>query len=446
MSLYVLSIPSIILFFVVLFNICKLKFTVIEKIILPIITYIILITVLLVLSHTFPRVNMDIVGNLVVTGCLVLIIYRKSKNKLLSGYYAVLTSVTAMIGGTITGTLLDLIFNVTTAYVRSDWMSLLIAMAPTIAIPYFLSKYIGNYMHKYYVQLGYEVKQKFVKYGFILSALTYSLTHANVFVYQIVEDRTLLYAIDMILITTIFFVALTMTATFSLAQQKQMEAELVANAQKDLELYTKRLEDAYDEIRYFRHDHLNMLYGLTGYVNEENQEGLRQYLVQNVASAKEALGALDEVMQHLKFIHIPELKGLLSVKFASAQAHGLKLELDIAKPIEDIPIERTALCRIIGIIVDNAVEELLTYDYEHKVLRFGIIIDGSDILIISANACTTSVPIEKIFTKGYSTKGLGRGLGLYNLKQICNKCDNVLVSAHVKDDMFRVVLTVRGLV
>ena len=234
-----------------------------------------------------------------------------------------------------------------------------------------------------------------------------------------------------------------MTMSYSLAQQRQIEIELKNKAQSDLEIYTKKLEDAYSEMRRFRHDHLNMLYGLAGYVDNSNTIAFEQYLNENLVIAKEALHDLDKAMDCLKFIHIPELKGLLSIKFAQAQSRNIEVELDITKPVHKIPIERTELCRIVGIIVDNAVDELLSQNYERKVLSFGIIIDASDILIICANTCKTSPPIEIIFSEGYTTKGAGRGLGLYNLKQTCKSCGNVLLSAYVEDDIFTIIATIR---
>ena len=443
MILLVLIIPSIILFYMTLLNIYRCKFSILEIMLSFSTTYILLAFTMIALPYMFPNLDIDIIGNITVAVCLFILVYKKSREWILSGYYTTLTLITTMISSSVSGLLFDIIFN-TDIYNSRDNMTLYFTqLIPTFLACYFFSRYLGNYIHRFYIQLSDEVKREFAKYGFILSSLTYIVAHINLFAYRIVEDRNLLATMNLLVIVVVFFVALIMTYQHAVAHQHQMEADMIVKAQNDLVSYTKKLEDAYSEMRRFRHDHLNILHGLIGYTENSDQDGLKSYLTQNLFVAKESLEALDKSMDQLKFIHLPELKGLLAIKFAQAQSQDIMVNLDITKPIDEIPMERVALCRIVGIIVDNAVEELLAQDYEHKELSFGIIIDGSDILIICTNTCKTSPPIEKIFTLDYTTKGSGRGVGLYDLKQICKKSGNVLVSSHVKNDIFTIIITLR---
>jgi len=443
MYFLIIIIPSIIIFYTVLFNVCKYKFSTLEIMISFLTTYILLVLTTVVLPHMFPNLDIDIIGNIIIALCLFILVYKKSKERILSGYYTALALITTMISSSVTGLLFDIIFNTDVYNSRANMTLYFIHLIPTFLSCYFFSLYLGNYMHRFYIQLSDEVKREFAKYGFILSSLTYIVAHINLFAYKIVEDRNLLSTMNLIVIAIVFFVALVMTYQHSLAHQHQMEADMIVKAQNDLVSYTKKLEDAYSEMHQFRHDHLNILHGLIGYTENSDQDGLKSYLAQNLFVAKESLEVLDKAMDQLKFIHLPELKGLLAIKFAQAQSQDIKVNLDITKPIDEMPMERVALCRIVGIIVDNAVEELLSQDYEHKELNFGIIIDGSDILIICTNTCKTSPPIEKIFTLDYTTKESGRGIGLYDLKQICKKSGNVLVSSHVKNDIFTIIITLR---
>jgi len=226
-----------------------------------------------------------------------------------------------------------------------------------------------------------------------------------------------------------------------LSQQNQIEEK----AQKSLEDYTKKLENDYHEMRLFRHDHLETLHGLIGYISDNDIDGLKIYLKENVKNVEKALAALDKSMDKLQNIRIPELKGGLFVKFSEAQSQGIELKLDIARAVEQVSMEKTELCRVVGIMVNNAVEELIMQDHGRKILNFGIIIDEDSTLIICSNTCKTLPLVEKIFEKGYSTKGSDRGLGLYNLEQICEKCGNVLVSAYTEDDLFTIMLTIRDM-
>jgi two-component system sensor histidine kinase AgrC len=109
--------------------------------------------------------------------------------------------------------------------------------------------------------------------------------------------------------------------------------------------------------------------------------------------------------------------------------------------VQDIPLERTDVCRAAGILVENAIDELLTGGYERKLLEFGIILSTGNVAMICTNTCKNPPPIEEIFKENFSTKGTGRGLGLFNLKQICKKNGNAWVSAHSDDGMFTVTVT-----
>lgn len=177
----------------------------------------------------------------------------------------------------------------------------------------------------------------------------------------------------------------------------------------------------------------------------ENKEGAEKYLCETIDYSQESLDKIDNCTDQLKFIHIPELKGLLSARLAQALSRGIDLEIDIPEPVSNIPLNKIDLCRLVGIIVDNAVDELSTnaYKNEIKLLKFGILIDNKDVLIICSNNCKNTPDIKNIFSKEYTTKGLGRGLGLYNLKKICEKSENILVATHIKENEFSIIITIR---
>jgi len=427
----------------VLLNIFKHKFSYIEIVAGVIATYAITLG-LVIASSYIPNITLDgdIFANVIMTLCLTTFVYRKRRSILQGGYFALLAIITGMVGNTVASIPLFIIFNTNLEGLRNSLILHIILAVFTFPLCYILSKYVGNRLHLSYIQLSQAVQKKFIAYGFTLSALTYLLSQINILTYRIVDDRILLSSINVVLITIVFFVAIAIIVTYSTSQQKQMEAEFKNEALKDLEIYTQNLGQAYDEMRNFRHDHFSLLHALMGFADDNNQEGLKEHLAKTLAYAKSALDKLDSSVDRLKFIHIPALRGLLSVKFAHALERGIELEIDIADPIDDIPVNQMDLCRLVGIMIDNAVEELLQEEYDVKVLKFGILLDDDDILIICSNTCKTLPPAEKIFQKGYSSKGCNRGFGLYSLKQISDKCGNVLVTADIKEDKFSLVLTI----
>jgi len=318
-----------------------------------------------------------------------------------------------------------------------------------VAVELSFVTYMGGDRLTYYFLMGVPLLSLFymdIKGIFGVMLLIAVITAAMVFGFGIhfmrysSAENEFFSFLGMIILYALFFLLsrYSITELISARRSAEKQAQVLAE-------YTKTLEADYNEMRKFRHDHLSLLHGFAGFIGDDNQEGIKEYLRENLAIAEKSLKALDKNVEDLQTINIPELKGLLAVKFAGAQSEGIEVRIDIAQPVEDIPLERTDLCRIAGIMVDNAVEELLYSgkNYERKLIEFGIILSDSDVLIVCTNNCKDTPPIEEIFKENYSTKGSGRGLGLYNLKQICKKAGNAWVSAHTQDrDTFTVAITV----
>ena len=104
-------------------NICKHKFSFTQTTIAAFCTYIVLAFVITIILYTAPGMEIDIPGNIAIAVGLFVFAYRKLKNYLLSAYYAVLASVTVMIGGSTANILVDIIFS-TYAYEFRDDLAL----------------------------------------------------------------------------------------------------------------------------------------------------------------------------------------------------------------------------------------------------------------------------------------------------------------------------------
>ena len=161
--------PTILIFFIVLLNVSKLKFAPIEIMVGATLVYAIVLIVTLVVMR-IPAVMpvSDILGNLTLAGCLVVLTYKKTKNVLLSGHYVLLTLVIGMIGNTIAGIPILMFFDATIEDFRNSLILHIIVILPTIIICHVMSKYMGNRLNQDYSRLSFDIKKKYAIYGFYI--------------------------------------------------------------------------------------------------------------------------------------------------------------------------------------------------------------------------------------------------------------------------------------
>ena len=134
---------------------------------------------------------------------------------------------------------------------------------------------------------------------------------------------------------------------------------------------------------------------------------------------------------------LPVLIGYLYYKIQLIEKDGIKVDYEISLPdVKDLKINFDII-DIIGILLDNAYEAMQNSDIENPKIYMKLkSFDG----FISTEIRNTSLYIkqEKIknfFKKGYSSKGEGRGLGLYKLKKIVDFYNgDILVENSVIDE------------
>lgn len=198
--------------------------------------------------------------------------------------------------------------------------------------------------------------------------------------------------------------------------------------------YIENLEGLQREVRRFRHDFKNMMSGMYLQAKEGNFEAIQSYIQEMTEDFDLQVGSQIRLMNQLSNIRVTEVKGLFLEKMKTMQEAEIHWELEVLKPFEKTRLRSTDLCRCLGILLDNAMEEV-------KGRKDGQI----HIMISSQSGYTTfrvkntlysSVDFHKIGTPGYSTKGKDRGIGLDNYKKILGKYEKTLPLTTIQDGYF----------
>lgn len=216
------------------------------------------------------------------------------------------------------------------------------------------------------------------------------------------------------------------------------------NELKALQNYINETEDAYLEMRKFKHDYINILSSIAGYICDEDMKGLEDYFNKKIAPLNRTLENESLKLASLKNVKATEIKGILTIKTIQAQNKGINIDIEILEEIESISWDTILACRGIGILMDNAIEAAEECNYK-KINLALIKKEKSKIIIIQNTYKDKNINLKKIYEQSYSTKGNDRGLGLSTLKESISKANNIILDTKISEEFFTQIITIQDM-
>lgn len=210
---------------------------------------------------------------------------------------------------------------------------------------------------------------------------------------------------------------------------------------KALQNYINETEDAYLEMRKFKHDYINIISSIAGYIYDSDLSGLESYFDEKIAPLNKGLENESLKLTNLKNIKIKELKGILTIKAIQAQTKGINIDIEVVDEIEYLNWDIIVACRALGILMDNAIEAAIECDI--KKINLAIIKkEKSKIIIIQNTYNNNQTTLKRIYEKDYSTKGKNRGIGLKTLKEMISTANNIVLDTKWDDKFFVQVISI----
>lgn len=199
-------------------------------------------------------------------------------------------------------------------------------------------------------------------------------------------------------------------------------------------LYNKTLTILHDNMRCFKHDFNNILQAIGGYIQINDMEGLKKYY-------KQILKDCDKVnnlyVLSPDVINNPAIYSILASKYYSADAKGITISLDVFLDLNDLKMQVYEFTRILGILLDNAIEA--SSECDEKIINITIRNEENkhrQVLIISNTYPNKDVDTEKIYEKAYTTKPNNTGLGLWEVRKILKKHNNLNLFTTKNNEFF----------
>ena len=187
---------------------------------------------------------------------------------------------------------------------------------------------------------------------------------------------------------------------------EQIRTEAKQKALQDLQDYTRNLEAMYNGLRSFKHDYVNILLSLSGYIEDGDMDRLKNFFESKIFPTKNLITRGDYKLNQLSNIGVLEIKSLLSAKMIYAHESGI-----------------------------NAIEA--TLETEQPQIGLNIIQNEAGVSIIISNCFQDNgAMLHNIKQKGFSTKNGHQGIGLWNAQKIISSYNNVLLETTMKCNCF----------
>ena len=285
-------------------------------------------------------------------------------------------------------------------------------------------------------------KYKYILYFCALCTLT---TYYIFLMYSIFKGSSYIRLLSVI--TGLIFILLCTYITVSVLKNIKLETNNKIESAKleQQKKYILALEKNNNEIRKFKHDFNNIILGLDGYINNDdfNKEKLKKYFNSTIMTFNNNIELNDIVIAKLNSIKVSSLKSLIINKVLVAQNNNIDVDINIQGEINDFYTDEMQLSRVLGILLDNAIEASLELTDDKKIEVNIIQIDKTTDIQISNTFSNTGTPISDFNKEGFSTKGTNRGLGLSSAHEIANKL-NILLNTEIDGNTFIQNLSIEG--
>ena len=213
---------------------------------------------------------------------------------------------------------------------------------------------------------------------------------------------------------------------------------------RDMERYSRHIEELYKEVRSFRHDYTNLLTSLRLGIEEEDMEQIKEVYDSVLKDSSQKLQDNKYDLGRLVNIRDRALKSLLAGKFLKARDKNIVFNVEVPEEIQVEGMSLLDFLTIVSILCDNAIEASAEASQPHVSIAF-LKNGAQETFIIENSIKEEGIDISEIFSFGASSKGEERGVGLYTVMKIVESHPNTSLNTTCQNQVFRQVLTVHSM-
>lgn len=316
-----------------------------------------------------------------------------------------------------------------------------------------LSSFFGTFIANIYafVVSILIVRCKFIKHFFdFLMQLVDNITKKRVIFlsFVIIVSLNLLLALVFFELSTyyVFIINIVLMLIYSFIIVKNLET---SSKNKTMEMQNDYLmdslhqyEDMVDRQRVDNHENKNQLLVIKNMI-KKNDKGVVKYIDSVIKNQKED----DEVLYtRVKTIPSGGLQGIIYQKMLVMKDKNILFSLDVSRDVRKIELDMLNsddnynLCRIMGVLLDNAIEGSSTCD--DKRIMISLYVDDDMLVIEVSNNYDGELDDDLLDSEGFTTKGNGHGYGLCLVKDIVSNSKIFINDRKISNGVFHQIIKV----
>lgn len=231
---------------------------------------------------------------------------------------------------------------------------------------------------------------------------------------------------------------------FKMLEQKNRYIK-ISNKYNMTNTTLKELEQNVTRLKITNHENKNQLLTIRNMIKKgEDGKSLIKH-IENIVNTK--IKDDETLMLQTSTITNSMISSIVYSKMLTMKENDVDAALIISRDIKDlylsdIPDELAVeVCKIIGVYLDNALEEVSKY--EEKIINIEFYAEKKTLCIAISNNFEGEIDFEKMDNPGYTTKENGHGYGLSLAREIIESNDRLSSEREIKDNIFKQILKIK---
>lgn len=298
------------------------------------------------------------------------------------------------------------------------------------------------------------IRLKCVKklYKFLVGTTDNISTKTLVLVLSVVIVMTNFYAASQyyrmnskyMLIINSSFIIIYSFIVFKMLEQKNRYIK-ISNKYNMTNTTLKELEQNVSRLKITNHENKNQLLTIRNMIKKgEDSKNLIKH-IENIVNTK--IKDDETLMLQTSTITNSMISSIVYSKMLTMKENDVDVDLIISRDIKDLYLSDISdelaveVCKIIGVYLDNALEEVSKY--EEKIINIEFYAEKKTLCIAISNNFEGEIDFEKMDNPGYTTKENGHGYGLSLAREIIESNDKLSSEREIKDNIFKQILKIK---